>query len=117
MVDPNCPEPTGLFSEKSNCSVFYQCEHGVAYTKLCSSPLVFNPEKKVCDWPDNVDCGKGKSNCFTQELTIIDFILISKEFKFYLYFDEYNFSILSILKCKKNLELIHVFQMLLIPYI
>lgn len=57
--DPNCPEPTGMFPDPKNCSLFYHCEHGVAYPKRCSPPLMFNPEEMVCDWPNNVDCGKG----------------------------------------------------------
>lgn len=56
--DPHCLEPTGLFPDSTNCRLFYHCEHGVAYQKHCSSPLMFNPAKGVCDWPENVECGK-----------------------------------------------------------
>ncbi|XP_035223247.1 fibrillin-3-like isoform X2 [Stegodyphus dumicola] len=60
-IDPHCKRPTGLFPYAGNCSLFYQCENGVSYLKACNSPLLFNPQKEVCDWPENVECGKVKS--------------------------------------------------------
>lgn len=71
VPDPNCPEPTGMFPDPKNCSLFYHCEHGVAYPKRCSPPLMFNPEKMVCDWPNNVDCGKG-TNLFKDFLITLN---------------------------------------------
>ncbi|GIX70893.1 chondroitin proteoglycan 2 [Caerostris extrusa] len=59
--DSHCEHTTGLFPHQNNCSLFYQCENGIAYLKSCFAPLVFNPINKVCDWPHNVQCVKGKS--------------------------------------------------------
>lgn len=61
VLDEKCPEPNGMFPDPKNCSSFYHCDDGVAYHKACSPPLMFNPEKNTCDWPDNVKCGKRKN--------------------------------------------------------
>lgn len=61
VLDQNCPEPNGMFPDPKNCSSFYHCDDSVAYHKACSPPLMFNPEKNTCDWPDNVKCGKSKN--------------------------------------------------------
>ncbi|KAK6634147.1 hypothetical protein RUM44_004755 [Polyplax serrata] len=55
-----CPEedvdfPTYL-SDMKNCSVFYQCAHGVPFRMTCRFPLEFNPVFKVCDYPFASGC-------------------------------------------------------------
>lgn len=52
-----CPKPDGLFPAK-DCSQFIHCSHGIAYLKDCPDGLRFNAQILVCDWPENVKCGK-----------------------------------------------------------
>ena len=51
-----CPS-TGIFASPDDCSIYFQCtQDGVAHQQTCASGLHFNPETKICDWPDNVQC-------------------------------------------------------------
>ena len=51
-----CPS-SGLFPSPDDCSIYFQCtQDGIAHQQTCASGLHFNPETKICDWPDNVQC-------------------------------------------------------------
>ncbi|XP_015903802.2 peritrophin-1-like [Parasteatoda tepidariorum] len=55
-----CPKKNGRFSvyfpHPTDCTMFYQCDHGMAYPHNCKGGLHFNPKKNVCDWPQNANC-------------------------------------------------------------
>ncbi|KPJ19354.1 putative chitinase 3 [Papilio machaon] len=40
-----------------NCNQFYKCLQGVPVPLKCASNLLYNPNKEICDWPENVSCG------------------------------------------------------------
>uniref|UniRef100_A0A2C9LF25 Chitin-binding type-2 domain-containing protein n=1 Tax=Biomphalaria glabrata TaxID=6526 RepID=A0A2C9LF25_BIOGL len=52
----NCPQPTGKFEYREDCSKFWQCTNGQATLSDCPSQLMFNPApgRSDCDWPHNV---------------------------------------------------------------
>lgn len=50
------PERDVLLPHESDCSKFYKCSHGQKHEVSCADDLYFNPSKKVCDWPENVNC-------------------------------------------------------------
>ncbi|XP_054718931.1 peritrophin-1-like [Uloborus diversus] len=56
----SCPEVNGpdvvLFPHPTECGMYYQCDHGVAYPRQCPKGLHYNPKLRVCDWPKNADC-------------------------------------------------------------
>uniref|UniRef100_A0A182QVB1 Chitin-binding type-2 domain-containing protein n=1 Tax=Anopheles farauti TaxID=69004 RepID=A0A182QVB1_9DIPT len=56
----NCPAKNGhypvMFRHQSDCSKFYQCDHGNAFEIQCPAGLHFNTAINVCDYPRNVDC-------------------------------------------------------------
>lgn len=39
-----------------DCSSFYECYRGRAYVMNCPEHLLFNKEKKYCDWPQHANC-------------------------------------------------------------
>ncbi|XP_070001333.1 chondroitin proteoglycan 2-like [Penaeus vannamei] len=51
-----CPEVEGMYSHPRDCSKFVTCAHSQPAILSCPSTLVFNAAKKVCDWPENVQC-------------------------------------------------------------
>jgi chitinase len=53
----SCPGD-GLFRDPSSCSKFIKCSGGVPYYFDCPSGLMFSDKSLVCDWPQNVQCGK-----------------------------------------------------------
>ncbi|GJQ76562.1 hypothetical protein Trydic_g2259 [Trypoxylus dichotomus] len=61
-----CPEENEEYvtflTDSNDCTIFYKCETGVPYQYQCPSPLYFNPEINVCDWPEQVECGLGTGN-------------------------------------------------------
>ncbi|KAJ8924986.1 hypothetical protein NQ315_001151 [Exocentrus adspersus] len=59
--DPLCPYPSEeltYLAYPTNCSLYYECFQGRKYLLSCPPELVFNLEKKYCDYPDNVDCSR-----------------------------------------------------------
>jgi hypothetical protein len=52
-----CKEPRGQFPSESSCNKFINCWDDTAVEQTCPAGLVFNPEKRYCDYPANVDCG------------------------------------------------------------
>ncbi|KAE9532602.1 hypothetical protein AGLY_009683 [Aphis glycines] len=53
-----CKEPKGQFPSESSCNKFINCWDETAVEQTCPAGLVFNPEKRYCDYPANVDCEK-----------------------------------------------------------
>lgn len=51
---------TALHADPEDCSKFYSCFVAITYFLSCPPGLVFNGVYKVCDWPNNVDCGRRK---------------------------------------------------------
>lgn len=41
-----------------DCTKFYICAWGKPEVKDCPKPLLYNPEKEWCDWPENVKCNR-----------------------------------------------------------
>lgn len=56
-----CPDKKyGQYEDTVQCDKYYECDEGVATSKLCPDGLVFDPtNRKInkCDQPFNVDCG------------------------------------------------------------
>nr|AYD38868.1 acidic mammalian chitinase-like protein [Mytilus galloprovincialis] len=46
----------GLYADPEDCSKFYNCEGGVAFHMNCPTNLLYNPNRKYCDYPTNVVC-------------------------------------------------------------
>ncbi|KAK6637064.1 hypothetical protein RUM43_010738 [Polyplax serrata] len=52
-----CKAPRGQFGLESSCQKYVDCWDDVAVEQTCSGNLLFNEDKKYCDFPENVDCG------------------------------------------------------------
>lgn len=48
---------SGLFAHPADCRKFLNCNHGATVIQDCGPGTAFNSITKVCDWPQNVDCG------------------------------------------------------------
>ena len=44
----------GDYADPSNPSGYITCSKGITYKRSCVPGLVWNAEKKICDWPSNV---------------------------------------------------------------
>lgn len=57
MGKPDCSDPNTnheiLFSDESDCTIFWRCDQDRATSFNCEAGLVFNEKEKVCDWPAN----------------------------------------------------------------
>ena len=56
---PVCPPENGtiiLFPKPENCSEFYQCADGVAFTHHCPPDLYYCEEKETCTWIWDPEC-------------------------------------------------------------
>ena len=55
---PSClDEPTGsYFPHPQNCSLFYLCNHHIAFIHSCPGDLEFNPTINVCDYSTLAGC-------------------------------------------------------------
>ena len=59
--EPKCPEVNGddatLLPNPDDCSTFYECDEGKPFLLECSPGLEYNPELRVCDYPNpNATC-------------------------------------------------------------
>ncbi|XP_014217955.1 endochitinase-like, partial [Copidosoma floridanum] len=43
------------FIPSKDCRSYYRCVYGKPLKFQCQAGLVYNPEKMVCDWPENVE--------------------------------------------------------------
>lgn len=60
-VDNECsaliqPENIIFMASKANCSKYYICADGRAWSQECSAGLIYNPEFKYCDFERNYNC-------------------------------------------------------------
>ena len=47
----------GMYPDPTDCTKYYQCYHsGTTAKHSCFSGLYFDPNLKVCNWPDQVQC-------------------------------------------------------------
>ncbi|XP_076042458.1 putative chitinase 10 isoform X2 [Oratosquilla oratoria] len=57
----NCSGP-GYFRDPMDCAVYYICTHElVAYKFICAGELVFDTNRRICNWKKHVTCGEGYS--------------------------------------------------------
>ncbi|CAC5375850.1 E3.2.1.14 [Mytilus coruscus] len=47
---------SGIYADPADCSKFYNCEGGVAFHMNCPTNLLYNSNRKYCDYPSNVVC-------------------------------------------------------------
>ncbi|PSN40886.1 hypothetical protein C0J52_18874, partial [Blattella germanica] len=63
---PKCPsvDPalSVFFPHSGDAHWFYHCSNGVAYCKVCPSPLVWNSKCDTCDWEGQDNCPKSNSS-------------------------------------------------------
>ncbi|OTF79228.1 hypothetical protein BLA29_011419, partial [Euroglyphus maynei] len=52
---PHCPRLYGIFSDPSNCRIFYSCWNGEASRYECPPGLAYDDDQRVCVWADHVD--------------------------------------------------------------
>lgn len=48
--------PNGEYPNPEDCGSFCYCVWGKSVWTDCPVPLHFNPDLKVCDWPDQAGC-------------------------------------------------------------
>ncbi|XP_035447318.2 chondroitin proteoglycan 2 [Spodoptera frugiperda] len=48
----------GVVVSHEKCSHYYKCKRHTPVDFNCPDRLYFNANKKICDWPENVDCGE-----------------------------------------------------------
>lgn len=46
----------GSYLPHPDCTLYYQCEHGLPHIRSCPDGLYFNAVYNVCDWPDLSGC-------------------------------------------------------------
>ncbi|GLV44879.1 Mucin 68D [Carabus blaptoides fortunei] len=52
-----CPDAvTATIPNPDDCSSFYECYNGRPFIMHCPENLLFNKEKKYCDWPQDANC-------------------------------------------------------------
>lgn len=66
-----CTESRGQFPDPSDCNKFINCWDGTAFEQSCPSGLVFNAEKKYCDYPPNVNCSSNNQTSKFQFRSVI----------------------------------------------
>ena len=58
-----CPEEGNhYYPHPSSCSEFIECNRGVYAEMSCIPGLLYNKERKLCDFPENVVCGTENSS-------------------------------------------------------
>jgi hypothetical protein len=65
--DPDPPGVAILLPHPTDCSIYFQCSNGVPIEMHCPPGLQFNKQLKVCDWPENANCGKLSRLYLTQD--------------------------------------------------
>ncbi|CAH0588142.1 unnamed protein product [Chrysodeixis includens] len=55
------PASNGMLVAHEDCSQFYMCNSGVPIAMVCPENLLFNADKLLCDWPQNVNCNSRMS--------------------------------------------------------
>jgi len=47
-------KPDGMYADPTNCYRFVQCSGGTPYLRSCAPGTKYDPERKICDYPENV---------------------------------------------------------------
>nr|XP_015910316.2 uncharacterized protein LOC107441530 [Parasteatoda tepidariorum] len=55
-VPDYCPKDNGMFPNDNDCSTFYNCIDGQAILQSCAPGLLFDKEKKMCNFPNQAKC-------------------------------------------------------------
>ncbi|KAF8786078.1 hypothetical protein HNY73_007843 [Argiope bruennichi] len=94
---PNyCPEDDGMFPNPTDCATYYNCVDGTAIAMSCAPGLLFDAEKKMCNFADRVKCKnqcRGPNGMFPSQHRCDEFVLCTnnkpkvKRCKKGLYFD------------------------------
>ncbi|KAK8779157.1 hypothetical protein V5799_019500 [Amblyomma americanum] len=59
---PDCSDYTwDFYPHETDCSKYYQCGHGKPMLRSCNSGTVWDIDRNVCNWPDNVSREECKS--------------------------------------------------------
>ncbi|GBL75102.1 hypothetical protein AVEN_165059-1 [Araneus ventricosus] len=54
---PNyCPKDDGMFPNPTDCATYYNCVDGTAIAMSCAPGLLFDADKKMCNFADRVKC-------------------------------------------------------------
>ena len=48
----------GNYRDPETCYGYIACVNGITYQMPCPDSLMYNEERDICDYPENVDCGK-----------------------------------------------------------
>ncbi|CAL1288221.1 unnamed protein product [Larinioides sclopetarius] len=94
---PNyCPKDDGMFPNPTDCATYYNCVDGTAIAMSCAPGLLFDAEKKMCNFADRVKCKnqcRGPNGMFPSQHRCDEFVLCTnnkpkvKRCKKGLYFD------------------------------
>ncbi|XP_077514608.1 endochitinase-like isoform X2 [Amblyomma americanum] len=59
---PDCSDYTwDFYPHETDCSKYYQCGHGKPMLRSCNSGTVWDIDRNICNWPDNVSREECKS--------------------------------------------------------
>ncbi|XP_044578719.1 mucin-5AC-like isoform X2 [Cotesia glomerata] len=60
---PKCTSSVSgiLYPHESDCSLFYNCDHGKLVLLSCAQGLYFDEPRQVCVWPHETNCQKSTS--------------------------------------------------------
>lgn len=50
------PAVDDFYPDPHDCSKYFICTAGSAYEVECAAGLIFNADRKICDWPRNYQC-------------------------------------------------------------
>ena len=50
----NCKKENGKFPAPGDCESFYQCSNGIPHLMPCPNGLLYDPRKKLCNFPDQL---------------------------------------------------------------
>eukprot|EP00092_Neocalanus_flemingeri_P053132 GFUD01062350.1.p1 GENE.GFUD01062350.1~~GFUD01062350.1.p1 ORF type:complete len:122 (-),score=20.78 GFUD01062350.1:381-746(-) len=80
-----CMQPAGFSASSSSCSKYFYCDsQGVSQEGECEKGKFWNKDLELCDWQENVTCGKGDHGitfiCTKSKSSVQAFCGPSKEF-------------------------------------
>ena len=56
LAPGSCSKASGYFPDPSDCTKFIICAGKKTFYQNCPPGLLFNKNKRLCDWPHNVKC-------------------------------------------------------------
>ena len=57
-----CDNCVPRYPDSTNCSRYIECENNKKVPKECPPNLAYNPNKQICDYPQNVNCSRPHCN-------------------------------------------------------